>query len=122
MPDISRRGLLALGAITAPLANASQKKAGFSKPIGVQLYTVRDVLPREPDGTLKAIADLGYKEVETSRADVDKYSALFDKYGLKCYSVHLETPLITGQGKAPEGVTLDGALEDLKKRGIEFVG
>jgi sugar phosphate isomerase/epimerase len=121
MSDISRRGLLAVGAMTASLANA-KKKPGFEKPIGVQLYTVRNVLPKDPDATLKAISEIGYKEVETGREDLDKLSPLFDKYGLKCTSVHLETPLITGEGKKPEGITLEGALEDLKKHGIEFVG
>jgi sugar phosphate isomerase/epimerase len=32
--------------------------------IGVQLYTVRDVLPRDFDGTLARIAHIGYQEVE----------------------------------------------------------
>jgi sugar phosphate isomerase/epimerase len=121
MSDISRRGLLAVGAMTASLANA-KKKPGFDKPVGVQLYTVRNVLPKDPDATLKAISGIGYKEVEAGRADLDKLSPLFEKYGLKCASVHLETPLITGEGKMPEGVTLESALEDLKKHGVEFAG
>ncbi len=121
MPDISRRGLLGAGAIAASLASA-KKKPGYDKPVGAQLYTVRNVLPKDPDATLKAISEIGYKEVEAGRADVDKLSPLFDKYGLKCRSVHLETPLITGEGTQPEGVTLESALDDLKSHGIEFVG
>lgn len=36
----------------------------FPKPLGVQIYTARTILPKDPEGTLKRIADIGYKEVE----------------------------------------------------------
>jgi len=121
MANITRRGLLTAGAFTASLAGA-KKKPGFDKPIGAQLYTVRKVLPNDPDATLKAISEIGYKEVETGLEDLDKLSPLFEKYGLKCPSVHLETALITGQGKKPEGVTLESALDDLKKHDVQFAG
>ena len=62
MSDISRRSLLAAGAMTASLAHA-KKNPRPEKPIGVQLYTVRNVLPKDPDATLKAIAGIGYPEV-----------------------------------------------------------
>ena len=35
---------------------------------GVQLYTVRDVLRRDPAGVLRAIADMGYREVSSCGA------------------------------------------------------
>jgi sugar phosphate isomerase/epimerase len=122
MAKITRRGLLAAGTFAASLAGAKKKQPEFDKPVGVQLYTVRSVLPKDPDGTLKAISEIGYKEVETGREEVDKLSPLFEKYGLKCYSVHLETPLITDEGPKPQGVTLESALDDLQKHGIQFVG
>jgi sugar phosphate isomerase/epimerase len=120
MAKITRRSLFAAGAMAGSLAGA--KKPGFDKPIGAELYTVRKVLPRDPDAVLKAVSGIGYKEVETTLDDVNKLSPLFEKYGLKCPSVHLETALITGEGKKPEGVTLESALDDLKKHGVQFVG
>lgn len=119
MPDLSRRSLLALAAASTAFA---KKKAESGTPIGVQLYTVRRVLPNDPGGVLKSIAEIGYKEVETGRADLDKLSPLFAKYGLKCPSVGLELPLITGEGKAPEGVTLASALDQAKKAGASYIG
>ena len=36
----------------------------YGKPIGLQLYTVRDQLEKDVPGTLKRVAAIGYKEVE----------------------------------------------------------
>ena len=33
-------------------------------PIGLELYTVRDLFAKDPAGTLKQVAATGYKEVE----------------------------------------------------------
>jgi sugar phosphate isomerase/epimerase len=35
-------------------------------PIGLQLYSVRDILPKDYEGTLKKLASLGYQEVEAA--------------------------------------------------------
>ncbi|MCW1920993.1 sugar phosphate isomerase/epimerase [Luteolibacter arcticus] len=36
----------------------------YRKNIGIQLYTLRDALGKDPGGTLKAVAEAGYKQVE----------------------------------------------------------
>jgi sugar phosphate isomerase/epimerase len=38
----------------------------FGLPIGLQLYSVRQMLPKDYEGTLKQIAALGYQEVESA--------------------------------------------------------
>ena len=64
----------------------------LGKPIGLQLYTVGAELDKDYDGTLRQIAAIGYKEVETGvspkhkAADVKK--SLQDA-GLACRSLHL---------------------------------
>src|ERR1700760_2403530 len=35
-------------------------------PLGLQLYSVRDQLPKDYAGTLKKLGELGYKEVESA--------------------------------------------------------
>src|SRR5690242_14939477 len=35
------------------------------RPVGVQLYTLRSDLGKDPRGTLEKVAQLGYKQVET---------------------------------------------------------
>jgi len=60
-------------------------------PLGLQLYSVRDVLPKSYDGTLRQIAALGYREVEAagffghSPAEVKQ---AMDGAGLHCVSAH----------------------------------
>ena len=34
------------------------------RPIGLELYTVRELFAKDPAGTLKQVAAAGYKEVE----------------------------------------------------------
>ena len=63
--SMSRRGFLSLAA--AQLAAAGLLKAAQGRSIerlGVQLYTVRDLMAKDFEGTLAKVAGLGYKEVE----------------------------------------------------------
>jgi sugar phosphate isomerase/epimerase len=60
-------------------------------PIGLQLYTVRDQLQKDFDGTLKQVAAAGYQEVEMAgfynRTAAEVRKSL-DATGLKCPSAH----------------------------------
>lgn len=66
------RGSLALGtfaAMSLQMARAAEAQTGplvgpLSKPIGVQIYTVREAAAKDMPGTLRALADIGYREVE----------------------------------------------------------
>jgi len=74
---INRRGFIrntALGAAT--LVGESGLTRGllanpYGKPIGLQLYTVRDELQKDVPGTIEKVAAIGYKEVE-----------IYDLYGM----------------------------------------
>ena len=121
MITITRRAALALGA-AAVAPSYAKKKNPAEHAIGVQLYTVRTILPKDPDAVLKGIADLGYEEVEGGQATLAAQLPIYRKYGLKCPSIGLETPLVTGVGTPPQGVTLDSALAQAKEAGAEFVG
>ncbi|MGO4515792.1 sugar phosphate isomerase/epimerase family protein [Terriglobus sp. 2YAB30_2] len=63
-------------------------------PLGIQLYTVRDPMMKDTVGTVKQIAGMGYKEVETAGYGTIKTAAEFrkvlDDAGLKCPSAHLQ--------------------------------
>jgi len=60
-------------------------------PLGLQLYSVRTVLPKDYDGTLKQLAALSYREVEAAgffgRTPADVKQAM-DRAGLRCVSAH----------------------------------
>jgi sugar phosphate isomerase/epimerase len=52
--------IVAGGVALAPFAGAADKKR-----IGLQLYTVRDIIKQDPKGVLKKISEFGYTDVET---------------------------------------------------------
>ena len=58
---ISRRSLLAQ-AVAASVASAASKKTHI--PIGLELYSVREELKQDLMGTVRAVAKLGYEDVE----------------------------------------------------------
>jgi sugar phosphate isomerase/epimerase len=69
-------GALAVGSFLIPdLAKASSRKS--VKDVGVQLYTVRNEMLKDNVGTLKKIASLGYKEIESAGSEKGSY------YGFK---------------------------------------
>jgi sugar phosphate isomerase/epimerase len=54
-------------ASASPLLRATRAMASpFGLPIGLQLYSVRELLPKDYEGTLKQIGALGYQEVEAA--------------------------------------------------------
>ena len=63
---ITRQQFLKLGALATSAALLPQIDAfaASSKKVGLQLYTLRDLMGKDPDGTLKKVAEIGYKEVE----------------------------------------------------------
>jgi sugar phosphate isomerase/epimerase len=90
----SRRSFLkASGALAAAACVGSERlmAASLHMPIGLQLYSVRNLLPKDFEGTLHQLAAAGYKEVEAA-GYFDKTAADFgnalNKAGLKCVSTH----------------------------------
>ena len=62
-------------------------------PIGVQLYTVRDLTKNDFEGTIAQVAQIGYKEVEFAGYfghSADQVKAVLDKNGLKAPSTHVQ--------------------------------
>ena len=69
-------GALAVGSFFIPdIARAASRKS--VKDIGLQLYTVRNEMMQDNVGTLKKIAGIGYKEIESAASDKGYY------YGFK---------------------------------------
>src|SRR5580765_8350602 len=69
MFDIPRREFLKTGAAVAAAATLAPNwlsASPFGLPVGIQLYTVKDELAKDFDGTLGKVAALGYKEVEAA--------------------------------------------------------
>jgi sugar phosphate isomerase/epimerase len=63
------------------------------KKVGVQLYTVRDLMKNDFEGTIAKVAQIGYKEVEFAGyfgRTADQVKAVLDKTGLKAPSTHVQ--------------------------------
>lgn len=83
--------------------------------VGIQLYGVRNAMERDFEGTLKALADMGYEYVEFAGYyghTAEEIKAILDKYGLKCISAH---QALDFYDEDP-----DAAAEFLKAFGVKY--
>jgi sugar phosphate isomerase/epimerase len=68
-------GGLALGALMLPNITKAEK----IKNVGIQLYSVRKEMLADAVGTLKELAKIGYKELESARSEKGNYYGLQPK-------------------------------------------
>jgi len=96
----TRREFLATTAATLAAGSARARalvqqreiKSPLNGPIGLQLWSLREYLPKDLDGTLAKIRGMGFREVEGAglwkRTPADLRKAL-DAAGLRCQSAHM---------------------------------
>ncbi|QZH74106.1 MAG: sugar phosphate isomerase/epimerase [Erythrobacter sp.] len=104
---------LATGLMAPPLM--ARAWAASANPIGLQLYTVRELFAREPIRTLEEVAAIGYREVEFGGGGYEAMDLValrdtMDRLGLVSPSIHIgyET-LATGFDRAVETARTLGA-------------
>jgi len=92
--------LAGAGVVTSAWAAGSK----YKNKVGLQLYSLRDVISKDPKAVLKSVADFGYKELETNgHKDGKLYGMPYKEYGeyvkglgMKTISGHYGMDLITG--------------------------
>ncbi len=91
--SLTRRSFVALSA-TLPWA-LKARASSAAIPIGLELYSVREALKQDLEGTLRAVAQLGYQCVEFygpyfdwTEAQTKQVRKLIDDLGIRCYSTH----------------------------------
>ena len=130
MQEMTRRDVIrlaALGGVSALVGRDVQ--AAAPKNLGVQLYTVRKQIDADAAATLKAIADIGYKEVEVLRNTLAKVGPLARGLGLSPISIHVDPPVITGNWDAwkfmrasvPESYGVTELIADAKAQGAKYL-
>ena len=120
-PELHRRAFLAAGlaAMTAGGGASAAAQPFFKRhglPIGIQLYTLAPDAAKDLEGTLKAVAGVGYTSIELQgllgRSGAQMRAAL-DAAGVTCASIHVQ-----GRGQ------LDGDLaklaDDLGAIGVKY--
>ncbi|WP_428330823.1 TIM barrel protein [Mucilaginibacter sp.] len=104
---LKQAGLISAGAMIAP--NLLSAKAG--KVVGLQLYSLRDQLPKDPKGVIAKVAAAGYKEVEPFGyskqngfwgMDAKAFSGLLKDNGLTTPSAHFGMDEYFVHGKTGE--------------------
>jgi sugar phosphate isomerase/epimerase len=115
----TRRNFLKTGAAVSACALIATRHgvaSPFGLPLGLELYSVREELPKDYAGTLKKVAALGYREVEAagfyghSAAEVKQAMA---GAGLKCVSSH--------HSSADLGSKLDEIIAFHKTLGTQYI-
>src|SRR5579871_100462 len=102
MRNLDRRTFLALSgaaSLSFPL------KAAGKIPVGLELYSVRGELKKDLMGTVRAVAKMGYEDVEFyspyfewTPAYAKEVRGLLDDLGIRCLSTHNDTAAMRGDG------------------------
>jgi len=84
---------LALPAGTrAWLAPQEEIKTGLNGPVGLQMWSLREYLPKDLPGSLAKVRAMGFREVEGAglwKRPVAELKAALDTAGLRCQSAHM---------------------------------
>jgi len=95
----SRRSFLAISAV---MPWALSARAAKSIPTGLELYSVREGLKKDPEGTVRAVAQMGYQGVEFygpyfewSESQTKQMRKLLDDLGIRCFSTHNDSPFLS---------------------------
>jgi sugar phosphate isomerase/epimerase len=90
--SLSRRSFLTLSLM---IPWALRARISTSIPIGLELYSVRDALKQDPEGTVRAVAEMGYECVEFyapyyewTDSQAKQMRKLLDGLRIRCYSTH----------------------------------
>jgi sugar phosphate isomerase/epimerase len=96
---LTRRTFLAA---SAALPYAFAHGAANTIPVGLELYSVRDALKKDPEGTVRAVAQMGYQCVEFyspyydwTESQTKQMRKLLDDLGIRCYSTHNNETYLT---------------------------
>ena len=104
-----------------------------TKYIGLQLYTVRDAMAKDPAGTLAKVAAIGFNSVEGATytgtqnfygMDAKSFADLLKKNNLIMPSSHYRLGEVQENGKDVSGTMLHGwnkAVDDAKTVGIKYM-
>jgi sugar phosphate isomerase/epimerase len=121
MPRISRR--IFLKTASASAACAAVWNSGpwvmanaLGLPLGVQLYSVRDLLPKDYEGTLKQLGAIGYREVEAAGffdRTPSQVKQAMDHAGLQCVSAHYPMTQLNPK--------LDEIIQFCKDLGLNYI-
>ncbi len=109
--SITRRQFIAASAALPFLLRGNASAAQI--PVGLELYSVRDALTKDLEGTVRGVAKMGYQEVEFyspyyswNPERAKEIRKLLDDLGIKCPSTHNSAQALTAEG-LPKAIELN---------------
>jgi len=116
MSRTTRRVFVAQSAALLPMARSLFAYESLrASNLGVELYTVRNVIGKNPAATLEAIQKIGYTEVEAVYGNLHEIWPALKQTSLQPVSVHIDEAIFMKGGSE-----LDSALADVKQRGFQY--
>jgi sugar phosphate isomerase/epimerase len=121
-------GALALGTFLQPHPLWAEAKA--KKPIGLQLYSLRGDMRDDPQNTLRLVASIGYKSLETANyvdgKVYDMEPIFFRRYiedlGMRLRSAHVGGPRDFDPAKKEEALDWwEKAISDHRAMGAKYI-
>ncbi|HEV2499957.1 MAG TPA: sugar phosphate isomerase/epimerase [Terriglobia bacterium] len=105
------------GNLSAEPAQQAETAPNWTARIGLELYTVRDMIAKDYQGTLEKVAQIGYKEVEPAEGynnmPPKAFRALLDRLGMRVPSTH--SGIIEGAD-----AVVEKQLDGFKIMGIQY--
>jgi sugar phosphate isomerase/epimerase len=119
IPILLSLAMLATGSAAATVSAQTELnyQGDFKGPLGIQLWSVRDYIPKDIPGTLKKVHDWGFREVElagTYGQTPAQFRQALDRAGLRATSMHVDFNRLRDSTSA--------ALADAKALGVEYIG
>ena len=125
---VKSAALLSAGALVSPALLAAPKSY-----IGLQLYTVRDAMQKDPAGTLARVAKMGYNSVEGATYTGSQkfygmtptaFANVLKQNGLIMPSSHYRLGQEQEKGQPVQGTMLHGwdkAVDDAAQAGVKYM-
>jgi sugar phosphate isomerase/epimerase len=106
------RRLFTATLLGVPAALTAASKPAWGKPLSVQLYTLRNTLPKDPEGVIKSLAQIGYREAEVLENHIDQIVPMLRANGMTAPSGHF---------MLKPGAAWEADVEKAKKHGLKYV-
>ncbi len=104
----TRRAFLTQSAALVAASGLARAARLTQSNLGVQLYTVRNILSKDPAKVLGEIRDIGYKEIEATLDSMHQAGDAIRSSGLKLVSIHMNLD------------PTDEQLADAKQQGFSY--
>src|SRR5712664_1466665 len=98
-PTLCRRSFLAFSAMLPWALSARDSR---SIPVGLELYSVRNELKKDPEATVRAVAQMGYQGVEFyapyfewTESQTKQMRKLLDDLGIRCIATHNDSSYLS---------------------------